>query len=89
MRGAQQGTMLWFNETNDVGAIRSDDGERLTVSGSAFAEGKRPVGRCAGSRVDFELGGTPDEPSAHEVRFVTDVAPRRARTRQSTYRVRS
>ena len=81
------GTMLWFNQAKDLGSIVTDEGERLSVRGSGFADGKRPEGRCAGEAVVFESGGAPDAPEAQDVRFVPVVAARRARTRRSTYRI--
>lgn len=47
-------TMLWFNAAKDLGALRTDDGERIEVAGSAFARGEKPVGRCAGKTVEFD-----------------------------------
>ena len=41
-----RGKMLWFNEKKDLGIIRTDEGERLSVLGPAFTGGKRPQGRC-------------------------------------------
>jgi hypothetical protein len=46
--------MLWFNEAKDLGALRTDDGERIEVPGTAFAAGEKPVGRCAGKAIEFE-----------------------------------
>ena len=34
-----RGTMLWFNEDKDLGALRTDEGERLEVPGTAFGLG--------------------------------------------------
>ena len=78
-----QGTMLWFNETDDFGFISSEDGTRVLVRGGSFVDGGRPEGRCAGRPVTFRLSadGDDDGPSAEEVVLVSDVAPRRARLR--------
>ena len=42
-----RGTMLWFNEVKDQGALRTDDGIRIEVPGEAFSAGEKPRGRCA------------------------------------------
>ena len=70
--------MLWFNEAKDLGALRTDDGVRIELPGTAFLPGEKPFGRCAGRVVEFEsLGG---DPSA--VAFVPELRPRRARPRR-------
>ena len=72
-----RGTMLWFNEAKDMGALRTDEGERMEVLGKGFLPGEKPVGRCAGMPVEFEaLDGT-----VADVAFVEDLNPRRARSR--------
>jgi cold shock CspA family protein len=76
-----QGTMLWFNETEDFGFISSEDGERVLVQGSAFVGGSRPKGRCAGRVVTFGLNVDEGGPKAEAVVFVPEAAPRRARLR--------
>jgi len=69
--------MLWFNEVKDVGALRTDEGERMEVSGNGFLPGEKPVGRCAGMAVEFEaFDGT-----VAGLSFVEDMNPRRARSR--------
>lgn len=70
-----RGTMLWFNETKDLGALRTDDGERIDVPGTAFRPGEKPVGRCAGKAIEFESL----EGAVAEVAFVPESSPRRAR----------
>jgi hypothetical protein len=71
--------MLWFNETKDLGALRTDDGDRIDVPGSAFLPGEKPLGRCAGKAVEFEwLDG-----GVGALAFVPDSNPRRARPRRS------
>ena len=76
-----RGTMLWFNEVKDFGFISTDEGERLYVHGSGFANGARPEGRCAGRVVAFEVAGESEERAAQQVEFLPDDAPRRARMR--------
>jgi hypothetical protein len=74
-----RGTMLWFNEAKDVGALRTDEGDRIDVSGAAFLAGEKPLGRCAGKPVEFErLDG-----GVSGLAFVPALAPRRARRRRS------
>lgn len=84
-----RGTMLWFNEVKDLGSILTEEGERLAVHGTAFAEGERPVGRCAGAAVIFEVSPAAGDQGAESVRFETSVAPRRARARHRSYHSRS
>jgi cold shock CspA family protein len=81
-----RGRMLWFNEKKDYGFIRTDEGERLSVLGPAFAGGKRPQGRCAESVVSFEIGGTDGDRQAENVVLVEEEAPRRARMRHRPIR---
>ena len=69
--------MLWFNAADDVGALRTDDGERLDVPGTAFSHGERPVGRCAGKAIELESVAD----VVTKVIFVSEVSPRRARMR--------
>jgi hypothetical protein len=71
--------MLWFNETKDLGALRTDAGDRIDVSGAAFMAGEKPLGRCAGRMVEFERSET----GVSQLAFVTDSNPRRARLRRS------
>lgn len=71
--------MLWFNETKDLGALRTDEGDRIDVAGTAFLAGEKPLGRCAGMAVEFERG---DE-GVHRLAFVHESNPRRARLRRS------
>jgi hypothetical protein len=73
--------MLWFNEIKDLGFIQTEEGERLSVLGTGFAEGKRPEGRCADALVSFDVAVTDTGREAQNVVFVPDVAPRRARLR--------
>jgi len=71
------GTMLWFNATKDLGALQTEDGERLDVPGTAFPPGEKPVGRCVGRAVEFDaLDGV-----VSSVAFVPEPNPRRARLR--------
>jgi hypothetical protein len=76
-----RGKMLWFNEKKDLGFIMTDEGERLSVLGTAFTGGKRPVGRCAHRDVEFEIDSTGEERRAENVILVEPDAPRRARMR--------
>jgi hypothetical protein len=74
-----RGTMLWFNEAKDLGALLTDEGDRVDVSGAAFLPGERPLGRCAGKAVEFErLAGR-----VSGLAFVPELNPRRARLRRS------
>ena len=70
--------MLWFNAAKDLGALRTDDGERIDVPGTAFLPGEKPVGRCAGKMVEFESL----EGAVSRVAFVPEPNPRRARLRR-------
>ena len=76
-----RGKMLWFNEKKDLGFIRTDEGERLSVLGPAFAGGKRPEGRCATKEVEFQIDATGVERRAENVVLVEADSPRRARLR--------
>ena len=75
------GTVKWFNEVKDLGFILTDEGERLSVLGDGFAEGKRPQGRCAHLEVTFEINETQGDRQAQNVALVDEAAPRRARLR--------
>lgn len=83
-----RGTMLWFNEEKNLGSILTAEGERLSVDGSRFAEGKGPLGRCAGLHVTFEASGSPGKRWAEGVEFLAAADPRRARAHHSAYRGR-
>ena len=76
-----RGKMLWFNEVKDYGFIMTDEGERLSVLGPAFANGARPVGRCAEFLVTFEIDDSSGTRQAENVVFEVETAPRRARMR--------
>ena len=76
-----RGTMLWFNASKDLGFIRTEEGERLSVLGSGFARGAKPNGRCAEAVVSFEVAESEGGRQAENVVFVVDDAPRRARLR--------
>ena len=76
-----RGKMLWFNEVKDLGFILTDEGERLSVLGDGFAEGKRPQGRCAHLEVSFEIAETEGDRQATNVALVDEANPRRARLR--------
>ncbi|HYY63389.1 MAG TPA: hypothetical protein VE688_02160 [Gaiellaceae bacterium] len=83
-----RGKMLWFNNRKDLGFILTDEGERLSVLGPAFAGGKRPEGRCAHAIVTFEIEETDGDRQAENVVLVEDDAPRRARLRGRGIRAR-
>jgi cold shock CspA family protein len=76
-----QGQMLWFNEAKDHGFIMTDEGERLSVLGPGFANGARPVGRCAEAIVSFQIDDSSGTRQAENVVFEVEAAPRRARMR--------
>jgi hypothetical protein len=72
-----RGTMLWFNAAKDLGALRTDEGERIDVPGMAFLAGQKPVGRCGGRAIEFDaLDGT-----VSGVAFLPELSPARARRR--------
>ena len=72
-----RGTLLWFNEDKDLGALRTENGERLEVAGSAFEPGGKPVGRCAGKVVDLQV----IDGVVAAIALVEEDPPRRARMR--------
>jgi hypothetical protein len=72
-----RGTMLWFNLRKDLGALRTDDGERIEIPGTAFSTGERPAGRCAGKLVEFAC----IDGAVTELAFVPEGSSRRARMR--------
>lgn len=76
-----RGKMIWFNEDKDHGFIRTDEGERLSVLGPAFSEGKRPVGRCADAVVTFSVDESTGTRQAENVSFEAAVTPHRPRIR--------
>ena len=73
-----RGRMLWFNEDKDVGALRTDEGERLEVPGTVFGRGEKPIGRCAGRTIEFEWEGG----AVTRLAFVPESSQRRARLRR-------
>jgi len=73
-----RGTMLWFNEEKNMGALRTHDGDRMDVCGDAFLAGEKPLGRCAGRAVEFERA----EAGVSRLSFVPDSNPPRARLRR-------
>jgi len=77
-----RGKMLWFNEVKDLGFILTAEGERLSVLGDGFSEGKRPQGRCAQLEVSFEITETEGDRQATNVALVDEASPRRARMRR-------
>jgi cold shock CspA family protein len=83
-----RGKMLWFNDSKDVGAICTEDGEHLSVHGTHFAPGAKPTGRCGGTIVDFRLVEDLMERRAEEVTLVPELVGGRARQRRSPRAVR-
>jgi hypothetical protein len=73
-----RGTMLWFNEAKDLGALRTDGGERIEVPGSAFSPDEKPVGRCAGKPIEFDSR----DGVIAAIAFVPESSGRRARMRR-------
>jgi hypothetical protein len=73
-----RGTMLWFNEEKNVGALRTHEGDRMDVNGDSFLAGEKPLGRCAGRAVEFERA----EAGVSRLAFVPDSNPPRARLRR-------
>lgn len=71
--------MLWFNAAKDLGALRTEGGERVDVLGAAFRAGEKPIGRCAGKAVEFDSV----EGTVTGLAFLPDVSARRARMRHS------
>ena len=71
--------MLWFNETKDLGALRTEEGDRIDIAGAAFLAGEKPRGRCAGKTVEFERAAD----GVRGLTFVQESAARRARLRRS------
>ena len=75
------GTLLWFNGVKEQGLINTEEGERLFVHGSAFAEGKLVAGRCKGLLVSFEIAEGAEGRRAAEVSLIPQVVGNRARLR--------
>jgi cold shock CspA family protein len=65
-----EGTMIWFDPAKRHGFIQTDDGERLRVDETRFAQGRLLGDRCRGTRVRVDR--VPDEPD--EARAV-NVSP--------------
>jgi len=78
--------MLWFNLTKDHGFIRTEEDERLLVTGDGFADGEKPEGRCAHMTVTFQIEANGGERQARNVAFEQEVAARRARLRRGGIR---
>ena len=78
--GRLSGTMLWFNAAKDLGALRTAGGERVEVSGDAFAPGEKPAGRCAGKEIEFKKV----DRTVSGIVFVPEPSPRRARLRRAS-----
>lgn len=81
-----RGEMLFFNEINGFGFIRTEDGERLYVDRDGFLPGEAPVGRCAGKKVSFERVELDDGEHASRavgVAVLEETVGNRARLRRS------
>ena len=77
-----EGKMIWFNPEKRHGFIETDDGERLRVDDTGFAQGTMLGDRCRGTRVRFDrTPGEQDEARAVDVTLVPLLAARRARLR--------
>lgn len=76
-----EGKMIFFNEDDHHGFIRTDEGERLLVRRSGFADAA-PVGRCGGLEVSFSVQEVDGEREAVDVVIVPEAAQNRARRRQ-------
>jgi cold shock CspA family protein len=85
-----RGEMLWFNEKKNYGFIMTDDGERLSVLGSGFANGElaEAEGRCARRAVTFQVNDSNGTRQAENVVFERDSPARRARLRGGGIRAR-
>jgi len=84
----ERGKMLWFNEVKDFGFIATDEGERLYVHGTGFAQ-EAPKGRCAGLVVSFRVEGNGDERRAEDTVLELEDSPRRARRHHGATRPRA
>jgi cold shock CspA family protein len=82
-----QGTMIFFNEDDGYGFIRTEEDERLRVLRDGFVHAA-PVGRCGGLEVQFSVREVDGEREAVEVAHVTNGTGGRARRRQSSMRLR-
>ena len=78
--------MLWFNLTKDHGFIRTEEDERLLVTGDGFADGEKREVRCAHMTVTFQIEANGGERQARNVAFEQEVAARRARLRRGGIR---
>ena len=65
----------------DLGALRTDEGERLDGAATAFLSGEKPLGRCAGRTVEFEAL----EGAVSGMAFVPEPSQRRARRRHRRF----
>lgn len=75
--------MIWFNEEKNHGFISTDEGERLYVHGTGFADAP-PVGPCNGLVVEFHIAGDGGaDRRAEGARIVLEPEQRRARRRGS------
>jgi cold shock CspA family protein len=82
-----QGKMIFFNEAENYGFIRTEEDERLLVRRTGFVDAA-PVGRCGGLDVEFTVQESGGEREAVNVMLVPDDSRGRARRRQSGMRLR-
>ena len=82
-----QGKMIFFNEDDDYGFIRTEEDERLLVRRNSFVDAA-PIGRCGGLDVEFSVQEAEGEREAIGVAVMPEQAGRRARRRQSSMRMR-
>jgi cold shock CspA family protein len=80
------GEMIFFNEEQGRGFIRTEEGERLYVDRAGFLPGEAPRGRCAGLKVDFARAAAAGEHefAAVEVTLVPEFVGGRARRRRQS-----
>jgi hypothetical protein len=85
MNDRMRGELRWFNEVTQRGLIRTPTAGDFAVLGSGFVEG-HPVGRCAGTPVDFEVDSPAEGAEAESLAVrvsVVDLAPARRARRHS------
>ena len=74
--------MIWFNEDRDEGYISTEEGERLFIAGPSFEKGHKPVGRCGGLVVEFDVVADNGTREAADCVMVEEEVPPRARLRR-------
>ena len=80
-----RGKMIFFNEADDYGFIRTEEDERLLVRRGGYVH-EAPVGRCGGLDVEFSILEVDGEREAVEVVVVPEESQRRARRRTTGMR---